>query len=105
MSVAHLTSKRAVLAAVREFESLGRERFLSMYGFGHARTYFLDINGRLYDSKAIVGVAYRHQFPKHGPLKPEEFSGGHATVEAKLISLGFSVRVGRSPSREKLFRK
>lgn len=100
MSLADLTSKSAVLSAVREYDSLGRERFLATHGFGPAKVYFLDINGRLYDSKAIVGVAYGYQFPQQGPLKSRDFSGGHTTVETKLVSLGFKVRVLRSASRQ-----
>lgn len=89
MALAELTDPNAVLAAVREFDSLGREAFLSKYGFGPARDYFLEHNGRQYDSKAIVGSAHGHQTGT--PLRAGEFSGGDATVAARLAALGFTV--------------
>lgn len=46
-----------------------------------------------HDSKAIVGVARRYQFPSLGPLRSGDFSGGLATVKRKLDQLGFEVRV------------
>lgn len=47
-----------VLAAVAEFDRLGRDEFLGSIGFGPARTYFLEHGGRLYDFKAVVGYAH-----------------------------------------------
>lgn len=91
MKYGALTDRNAVLKAVQEFDKLGREDFLTKYGFKKARSYFLELNGKLYDSKAIVGAAFGRQFPGEGPLKPEHFSGGKRTVAPKLISLGFKV--------------
>ena len=60
-------------------------------------------NGQLCDSKAIVGAAFGFQFPKNGPLKPEDFSGGEATVVPKLQSLGFEiVRIGEDWSQQEV---
>jgi len=86
-------SAEAVLQAVAECNRMGRARFLEHYGFHPARSYYLSIDGKLYDSKAIVGVAYKYQFPARGPLKPEDFSGGQRTVKALLDRLGFHVIV------------
>jgi hypothetical protein len=72
-----------------ECDNLGREAFLENYGFREARSYFLEYDGKRYDSKAIVGVAHRHQFGQ--PLKASEFSGGDRTVASKLNELGFVV--------------
>jgi putative restriction endonuclease len=93
MALADLSSRTAVLAAVREFDQLGRDGFLGQYGFGRARQYFLEIDGKLYDSKAIVGAAHGYEFPDEGPLGWDDFSGGEYTVQRKLEELGFSVRV------------
>ena len=41
MSLTELSSRAAVLAALREFDERGRELFLSNYGFNYARSYFL----------------------------------------------------------------
>jgi hypothetical protein len=86
-----LSDRGAVLTAIDEFDRLGRQPFLSKYRFGPARTYFLQHQGRLYDSKAIAGVAHGIQFPDQGPLTAAAFSGGETTVARKLEQLGFVV--------------
>ena len=95
MTISELTSTSAVTRALDEFDALGRDAFLDKYGFGPAREYFVRRGNRLYDSKAIVGAAFGHQFPHSGPLRPSEFSGGEATVQKKLEELGFEVVVVR----------
>lgn len=93
MGLGDLTSRQAIDDAMDEFDALGRDTFLSKYGFGQAREYFMRRGNRLYDSKAIAGAAHRYQFPNQGPLKPTDFSGGEATVQRKLEELGFEVVV------------
>lgn len=93
MAFSDITSRQAILEAVAEFDRIGRDTFLGKYGFGQAREYFLEVDGRLYDSKAIVGAAHSMQFPSQGPLRPEDFSGGYATVQRLLEGLGFVIRV------------
>lgn len=92
--LAALTSRRAVLAAVEEYDRLGRDGFRKKYGFGAARSYFLVHDGRRYDSKAIVGAAHEFQHPSLGPLRASDFSGGEATVARLLENLGFDVERG-----------
>lgn len=92
MTLADLTSSNAVLRAVEEYDEIGRDAFLAKYGFGRAREYFLEYNGKSYDSKAIVGAAHGYQFPHEGPLGSDAFSGGEATVQRKLEDLGFTIR-------------
>lgn len=84
------TSREAVLAAVAEFDDLGRDEFLSRYGFKPARTYFLEHGGNEYDSKAIVGVAYGYA-NETAALTPKDFSGGDAAAANVLRRLGFTV--------------
>jgi hypothetical protein len=91
MGLAELTDRGAVESAMAEFDRIGRSAFLEKYGFGEARSYFLAHDGKLYDSKAIVGAAHGHQFPRLGPLQNTDFSGGEATVAATLQRLGFRV--------------
>lgn len=86
-----INDNKAVLAAVAEYDKLGRERFLEKYGFGKARSYFLVIDGRRYDSKAIIGVAHRHQYPSEGALRADQFSGGALTVAKILDGMGFII--------------
>ena len=84
--------------AMAEFDQLGRDEFLSRYGFRKSRSYFIARDGRRYDSKAIVGVAHGYDRSDLGTLSPQEFSGGDATVARHLESLGFDIeRSGRNP--------
>lgn len=84
-------SREAVLRAMEEFDRVGRQEFLDRYGFGEARRYFLEYNGKQYDSKAIVGVARGFDQPALGSLTAAEFSGGQA-IKRVLEDLGFTVR-------------
>jgi 5-methylcytosine-specific restriction protein A len=67
-----------------EFDELGRDPFLAKYGYGHAKRYFVRRNGKLYDSKAIAGVAVGFQYPDRGPMLNSEFSGGEGSVVRRL---------------------
>ena len=83
-------SRREILQAVAEYDRLGQVRFLEKYEFGAARSYRLVVDGKTYDSKAIVGAA--HGFlPGQEPLTAHDFSGGAATVGRLLSRLGFEV--------------
>lgn len=93
MSLAELTDPAAVQQALEEFQTLGRDKFLAKYGFGRSRSYFLTHDGHVYDSKAIAGAAHGFQHPSLGPLRATDFSGGDATVRARLEELGFVVVV------------
>jgi hypothetical protein len=77
--------------ALDEFDRLGREPFLRKYGFGHAQKYFIERNGGLYDSNAIIGAAHGYDRPSEGPLNSSDFSGGEQSVGQKLRRLGFNV--------------
>ena len=91
MSLDLLTRADAVGAAMDEYDELGSDAFLAKYGYGRARAYFVERDGKTYDSKAIAGVAVGKQHPNRGPLRSDEFSGGDATVRAKLEALGFKI--------------
>src|SRR5512132_3140314 len=90
MSLSLLTSADAVREALAEYDQLGKKAFLAKYGFGAAHDYFVEYNGRLYDSKAIAGVAVGFERPERGPLGAGDFVGG-GPVATKLGSLGFTV--------------
>lgn len=91
MAFADVNDPAAVLEAVREFDRIGRDAFLKKYNFGKATEYFLVVDGKRYDSKAIIGAAHGYQFPNLGPLK--RFSGGKETVKPKLEAMRFRVEV------------
>lgn len=93
MPISEIKNHNSILEAIKEYNILGEDGFLSKYGFGKSRSYFLKYNNCLYDSKAIVGVAYGIEFPTEGYLKSEEFSGGFNTVQKLLEQLGFEVVV------------
>lgn len=84
-------TRSGVLAAIEEFDRLGREPFLERYGFRTSRAYLLVHEGRRYDSKPICGAAHGYDRPELGPLAAASFSGGAATVQRHLNSLGFEV--------------
>jgi MoxR-like ATPase len=91
MAIRDISAPEAVEAALQEFDERGRDAFLRKYGFHRARRFLIERNGRLYDSKAILGAAHGYQFPEQGPLLPDEFSGGEATTARKLRELGLTV--------------
>jgi len=100
-----LRSRAAVQDALDEFARLGRDGFLSRHGFGRSRDVLVrnPVTGELCDSKAIVGVAYGIEHPSEGSLRPEDFSGGEATVARLLRAMGFEVvNVGEDWSREEV---
>jgi hypothetical protein len=89
--------RSAVLAALAEFDEVGRHEFLRRYGFGPARQYELVHDGRRYDSKAIIGAA--HGYAAGSPLAAQAFTGGEQSVARRLRQLGFTVE-RNEPSRE-----
>lgn len=86
-----LKDSNAVKQAIAEFDKIGRENFLKKYGFQPSREYLLQQDGKLYDSKAIVGAAFGYAFPRRGPLTSNQFKGGEASVRRKLEKLGFRI--------------
>jgi hypothetical protein len=89
MTLLDLTAA-AINKAMEEFDRLGRDAFLEKYGFGRTREYVLQKDGRSYYSKAIAGAAHGY-LPGRSTLTASEFSGGEATVQKTLDSLGFKV--------------
>lgn len=103
--LSRLQSAVAVQAAMNEFVSLGREKFLQKYGFKKSTDYLVKdpVSGAWCDSKAIAGVAFGKQYPDEEPLRASEFSGGDATVVPKLKSLGFEVvKIGEDWTAEEV---
>ncbi|MER5882434.1 HNH endonuclease [Streptomyces sp. NPDC001941] len=88
-------SQQDILKAIEECDDLGRERFLSEYGYKPATGYLLVHEGRTYDSKAIAGVA--HKFGQGRALRPDELSGGRSHAARWLRQQGFLIRAARSP--------
>src|SRR4051812_48517425 len=96
-----------VLAAVQEYDVLGQAAFLHRHGFGVARAYQLIVDGRSYDSKALLGAAYRIATGR--AITSSEFSGGVGfnSAASVLQRLGFEIRKTastevRSPSPRRM---
>ena len=85
-----VVTEHHVRQAVAEYDRLGQDEFLAHYGFGRATGYLLIVDGKAYDSKAILGVAYRLATGK--PMSPHDFSGGVHGAAGVLRRLGFDVR-------------
>lgn len=100
MALADISRPEFVLRAIDECDRLGRWRFLSKYGYDASRRYLVGHNGGLYDSKAIIGVAHKYARPRDGALRPDQFSGGVATVVSRLRHLGFVVEEVESAIEE-----
>lgn len=100
----HKLGRWAIEAALDEFARIGRDAFLQKYRFGPARDFLVmhPVTGQACDSKAVVGAAYGLQFPEHGPLRAQDFSGGQATVVKVLKGLGFDLTdVDAAPASNK----
>jgi hypothetical protein len=89
--VSQLTERDAVLAAIEEYDEMGRDAFLDKYDYGRSRRYLLRHDGREYDVKAIVGVAFGNQFPDRGSLASTDLTSGLRTTVPKLRELGFEI--------------
>lgn len=90
-----LNDADSVLRACKDFDELGRQGFLKKYKFGKSDTYYLELNGRYYDSKAIVGVAFAYQYPNEGVLSSKDFHGGLGDSVKVLRKMNFTVIEGR----------
>lgn len=88
-------TRESVLKVLAEHDELGREAFLSKYGFGEARSYVLVHEGQEYDSKAVAGVA--HKWDQGRALTRDEFSGGKDHAAAWLKRVGFQVKAIKNP--------
>jgi predicted Mrr-cat superfamily restriction endonuclease len=88
MSLGDVT-RRGVLSAIDECDRLGREEFLERFAFGPASGYTLIYQRKLYDSKAIVGVAHKFDRPEQGVL--QNLSGGRRGAAQRLRKLDFMI--------------
>ena len=82
-----------VTRAIEHYDQLGPERFFSEHGFGPTTTYDLEMSGRLYPPKAILGTAY--EFATGERLASADFEGGKSGAVKVLAKLGFTIRPRR----------
>ncbi len=84
-----LVTRIHVLSAIREYDELGADEFLSKYGFDRSVDDILRERGKSYDSKAILGVA--HRYATGTAATSEEFDGGKDGAAKVLTELGFRI--------------
>jgi 5-methylcytosine-specific restriction protein A len=81
-----VVERQHVLAAMNTYDELGQEVFLKRFGYGLATRYVIVSDAASYESKAVLGVAYRLATGE----KPSYISGGAQTVRV-LRALGFTI--------------
>jgi hypothetical protein len=79
-----------VLRALKEYDEVGGQQFLSKWGFGPTTTYDLLWNKRRYPPKAILGAAYAIAVGQR--LESKDFEGGKSGAVKVLAKLEFSVQ-------------
>lgn len=84
-------TRESVLRAMAECDAKGRDAFLSEHGYRRSNAYVVVHEGREYDSKAILGVAFGYEYDT-APLSPSEFSGGAEHCAKLMMRLGFTMR-------------
>ncbi|MEU9646911.1 HNH endonuclease signature motif containing protein [Streptomyces sp. NPDC048188] len=92
-----LTDASIVRRVVEEYDDAGRAAFLDKHGFERANQYYLQMDGRLYDAKAVANVAYRYE---HQAPDARVISGGQDHSNRLLGRLGFTVVDGRPTTVE-----
>jgi len=70
----------AMYGAIKEFNELGRARFLGRYGIARSTKFYLIYDQRLYDTKSLVAAAFYHATGRG--LRNIEFAGG---VQTKAV--------------------
>ena len=76
-------TKERILAVLAECNKLGETTFLKTHGYRPSLRYKLHHEGKLYPSKAVLGVA--------AGITPSQFSGGASHTARVLLRLGFEV--------------
>ncbi|WP_409489245.1 hypothetical protein [Amycolatopsis sp. cmx-11-12] len=89
MSLQELTSRDAVIDAVQQCDVIDLET--SVPGFGPARDYVLEVDGKHYHAKNVAGVAYGVQHPDRGTLPASKFGKNSADTARLLERLGFMI--------------
>ncbi|MDB5715281.1 MAG: hypothetical protein JWO15_2678 [Sphingomonadales bacterium] len=90
MAYQNIRSRKAVIAAMAECRHSGRKEFREKYGFDASTSYLVHHEGVEYDSKPLLAVAHKYQFPEVGALE-NSFSGGKGHAARHLVRLGFEV--------------
>lgn len=94
-------TRDAILDAVDEYEDLGRDGFLSKYGFAAQVDVVLEYVGQKYDGVAVIAAG--HGFATGTPLGSGELVNRENEVAERLAKLQFRVlctpKAAKAPSR------
>jgi hypothetical protein len=83
-------TRTEVFRALKEYDELGADRFLSKWGFGPTTTYDLIWETRRYPPKAILGAAFAMAVGRR--IASKDFEGGKSGAVKVLVGLGFNVQ-------------
>ncbi|MCP4588878.1 HNH endonuclease [Pseudoalteromonas sp.] len=84
-----VSQREDVIAAIKEYDKLGRIEFLAKYDFSKAKEYFLVYEGQLYDCKPLIYGAYVLKFGEK--LTTRRSQGVQKTIRPYLESMGFTI--------------
>lgn len=84
-------TREAVLAAIAEYDRVGREAFLQTLGASPSQRYVVVHDGVEYDAKPLIQFAWAHDHPDREPLAAGDFRGDRRTVAEPLRALDFWV--------------
>lgn len=82
-------TRHHVLAAIKEYDEVGQDAFLELYGFAPSPEFVLRHADHSYDSKAILGVALRYSTGE--PATAADFTGAKDSAARVLRDLDFTV--------------
>src|SRR6478735_6507883 len=82
-------TRHHVLAAIKEYDEVGEDEFLKLYGFAPSPEFVLRHADNSYDSKAILGVALRYSTGE--PATAADFTGAKDSAARVLRDLDFTV--------------
>jgi 5-methylcytosine-specific restriction protein A len=82
--------RKHLLAAIKDFDRIGREAFLAKFKCRASKGYMLAHGGQLYDSKAIICCAYG-KISGEAALSSKDFSGGPARLQSVFTRNGFEL--------------
>ena len=83
-----------VLAAIAEFDKLGRKAFLEKYDFGPTRRNWIAYNGKFYDAHPIVGVAHGFATGEFWTKTRWFYAGGGSIAYEVFQNVGIFPRSG-----------
>ena len=80
-------TRHHVLAAIKEYDEVGEDQFLELYGFAPSPEFVLRHADHSYDSKAILGVALRYS-NVYGPRQNPHGEAGVVAIFCERILNG-----------------